>query len=409
MAERLVVTGLGAVSALGLTAEENWTAARDGSGGIAIEPFDPGQYGPDSRDFPAAMVKGDANAALEAALGRRIGASLDLFSTYAMMAAHEALAQAGLLGSPLGSRAAAIMGNGIGGLRTLEKAYERLFGLKATKVHPLTIPRVMVSAPVSAIAMEFGVTGPVFATASACASAGHAIAQGAALIHGGLADLAVVGGSEAMASPGGLRAWDSLGAMSETTCRPFSTGRDGMVIGEGGAAIVLERESHAEKRGAKPLAYYVGAGLSSDAFHWTQPSLDGAVSAMRAACEAGGLLDDEQVLISTHGTGTPLNDKNEAEAIRTLFGERAAAHPVIATKSAHGHVIGASAAVQTVIGIRAITEGLAPPILGYLGPDEDCAGIDLVLGKARPITAKSLVVNAFAFGGLNCSLAFRAA
>jgi nodulation protein E len=409
MTERLVVTGLGAVSALGLTAEENWTSARDGAGGIAIEPFDPGQYGPESRDFPAAMVKGDANAALEAALGRRIGASLDLFSTYALMASHEALGQAGLLGAPLGPRAAAIMGNGIGGLRTLEKAYERLFGLKATKVHPLTIPRVMVSAPVSSIAMEFGITGPVFATASACASAGHAIAQGAALIHGGLADLAVVGGSEAMASPGGLRAWDSLGAMSETTCRPFSTGRDGMVIGEGGAAIVLERESHAEKRGAKPLAYYVGAGLSSDAFHWTQPSLEGAVSAMRAACEAGGLLDDEQVLISTHGTGTPLNDKNEAEAIRTLFGARAGAHPVIATKSAHGHVIGASAAVQAVIGIRAIAEGLAPPILNFLGPDEEAAGLDLVLEKARPIAAKSLVVNAFAFGGLNCSLAFRTA
>jgi nodulation protein E len=409
MAERLVVTGLGAVSALGFTAEQNWTAARDGVGGIAIQPFDPGQYGPETRDFPAAMVAGDANAALERALGRRVGGSLDPFSTYALMAAHEALGQAGLLGAPLGSRAAAIMGNGIGGLRTLEKAYERLFGMKATKVHPLTIPRVMVSAPVSAIAIEFGVTGPVFATASACASAAHAIAQGAALIHGGLADLAVVGGSEAMASPGGLRAWDSLGAMSETTCRPFSAGRDGMVIGEGGAAIVIERESHAEKRGATPLAYYVGAGLSSDALHWTQPSLEGAVSAMRQACEAGGLLADEQVLISAHGTGTPLNDKNEAEAIRALFGERAGAHPVIATKSAHGHVIGASAAVQTVIGIRAITEGLAPPILGYLGPDEDCAGLDLVLEKGRSITAKSLLVNAFAFGGLNCSLAFRAA
>ena len=408
MAERLVVTGLGAVSGLGLTAEENWTSARDGVGAIVMEPFDPGQYGPESRDFPAAMVKGDANAALEAALGRRVGASLDLFSTYALMASHEALSQAGLIGAPLGPRAAAIMGNGIGGLRTLEKAYERLFGLKASKVHPLTIPRVMVSAPVSSIAMEFGVTGPVFATASACASAAHAIAQGAALIQGGLADLAVVGGSEAMASPGGLRAWDSLGAMSQTTCRPFSKDRDGMVIGEGGAAIVIERESHAEQRGAKPVAYYVGAGLSSDAFHWTQPSLEGAVSAMRQACQAGGLPDDEQVLISTHGTGTPLNDKNEAEAIRALFGERAGAHPVIATKSAHGHVIGASAAVQAVIGIRAITEGLAPPILNYTEPDEDCAGLDLVLGKARPITARSLLVNAFAFGGLNCSLAFRA-
>jgi nodulation protein E len=181
-----------------------------------------------------------------------------------------------------------------------------------------------------------------------------------------------------------------------------------MVIGEGGAALVIERESHAASRGATPLAYYTGAGMSSDAFHWTQPSLEGALTAMRQACEAGGMLDGQAILISTHGTGTPLNDKNEAAAIRDLFGDAAARHPVIATKSAHGHMIGASAAAQAVIGIRALAEGLAPPILGYLGPDEDCAGLDLVLDKARPIDAKTLLVNAFAFGGLNCSLAFRA-
>jgi len=410
MAERLVVTGMGAVSALGFTAEENWAAARDGVTGIKIQPFDPGPHGPASVDFPAAPVKDAALPALEAALGKRIGNSLDPFAAHALMAAHEALGQARLLGAPLGHRAAAIMGNGIGGLRTLEKAYERLFGLKATKVHPLTIPRVMVSAPVSAIAIEFGITGPVFATASACASSAHAIAQAAALITAGLADMAVAGGSEAMASPGGLRAWDSLGAMSESTCRPFSAGRDGMIVGEGGAAIVLERESHAEARGATPLAYYVGAGMSSDAFHWTQPTLEGAVTAMRQACEPGGLLDDDEVLIAAHGTGTDLNDKNEAAAIKHLFGDKAAHHPVTATKSAHGHLIGASAALQAVIGLKALAAGLAPPILGYLGEDPECAGIDLVLGpKARAIKARSLLVNAFAFGGLNCSLAFRAA
>jgi nodulation protein E len=407
MAERLVVTGLGAVSALGLTAEENWAAARDGRGGIAITELDPGPHGPAPTSYAVALVREDALSVLEARLDRRIGQSLDPFAYYALMAAHEALGQAGLLGAPLGPRGAAIMGNGIAGLRTLEKAYERFFGLKATKIHPLTVPRVMVSAPASAVAMEFGITGPVFATSSACASAGHAIAQGASLIRDGLADVAVVGGSEAMASPGGVRSWDGLQAMSETTCRPFSAGRDGMVIGDGGAAIVLERESHAEARGATPLAYYMGAGLTSDAFHWTQPSLEGAMSAMRQAVTAGGLMDDDQVLISTHGTGTPLNDKNEAEAIRGIFGDAAARHPVIATKSAHGHVIGASAALQTVIALQGLNAGLAPPILGYLGPDEDCAGLDLVLGEARAITAKSLLVNAFAFGGLNVCLSFR--
>jgi nodulation protein E len=407
MPESIVVTGLGAVSALGLSASENWTAARDGRGGIEMTLFDAGQYGPPPDNFPAAMVKGDCVAALEAALGRRVGASLDLFSVFVLKAAHEALGQAGLLGKRLGPRAAAVTGHGIGGLRTLEKGYERLFGMRGGKVHPLTIPRVMVSAPVSAIAMEFGVTGPVFGTSSACSSSGHAISQGAMMIQAGLADLAVVGGSEAMACPGGMKSWDNLGAMSETTCRPFSKDRDGMIVGEGGAALVIERESHAEARGATPLAYYVGAGLSSDAFHWTQPSLEGAVTTMRQACEAGGLLSGEEVLISAHGTGTELNDVNEAQAIVALFGEAAAHQPVIATKSAHGHVIGGSAALQAVIAIQAIREGLAPPILGYLGPDEACAGVDLVLDTARPIKAKATLINAFAFGGLNAALAFR--
>ena len=407
MSERIVVTGLGAVSALGLTADENWAAARDGDSGILAHEFDTGPNGSGVRSNPAALVRGDPVPVLEAAFGRRIAGSLDPFALYALKAAHEALQQAGLLGSPLGPRAAAVMGSGIGGLHTLEKGYERLFGLKAQKVHPLTVPRVMVSAPVSAIAMEFGINGPVFSTSSACASAAHAIAQGAALIAGGLADIAVVGGSEAMASPGGMRSWEGLQAMTESTCRPFSQGRDGMAIGEGGAALVLESERHAELRGASPLAWYVGAGMTSDAFHWTQPSLEGAMAAMRQACEAGGFLAGEELLISAHGTGTPLNDKNEAAAIRELFGWAAPRHPVIATKSAHGHVIGASPAVQAVIALKGLAEGLAPPILGYLGPDEECAGIDLVLGEARPTKARSLLVNAFAFGGLNCCLAFR--
>ena len=407
MPERIVVTGLGAVSALGLNADENWISARDGDGGIALHDFDTGPNGSGVKTNPAALVRGDPVPVLEAAFGRRIAGSLDPVALYALKAAHEALQQAGLLGSPLGPRAAAVMGSGIGGLHTLEKGYERLFGLKAQKVHPLTVPRVMLSAPVSAIAMEFGINGPVFSTSSACASAAHAIAQGAALIAGGLADIAVVGGSEAMASPGGMRSWEGLQAMTESTCRPFSQGRDGMAIGEGGAALVLESERHAERRGAAPIAWYVGAGMTSDAFHWTQPSLEGAMAAMRQACEGGGFLAGEELLISAHGTGTALNDKNEAAAIRELFGWAAPRHPVIATKSAHGHVIGASPAVQSVIAIRALQEGLAPPILGYLGADEDCAGIDLVLGEARPIKAKALLVNAFAFGGLNCCLAFR--
>ncbi|HUO11181.1 MAG TPA: beta-ketoacyl-[acyl-carrier-protein] synthase family protein [Caulobacteraceae bacterium] len=406
MAERLVVTGLGAISALGHTADENYAAAREGRGGIAAQIIDPGQYGPEPWSMPVAYVGDDAVTALEVSLGRRVGASLDLFTVCALKASHEALAQAGLIGERLGPRAAVVMGSGIGGLRTLEKGYERFFGVRSGKIHPLTVPRCMVSAPSSAVAMEFGAEGPVFSTTSACASSGHAVTQGAMMIRAGLADVAVVGGSEAMACPAGIRVWEGLQAMSETSCRPFSTGRDGFVMGEGGAAMVIERESHAAKRGGKPIAYLDGFGQTSDAFHWTQPSLEGVSACMRQAVEPAGLLDDEEVLISAHGTGTPLNDKNEADALYEVFGPRGRTHPVIATKSAHGHLIGGSAALQAVIGLKALQAGFAPPILNYLGRDEEI-DLNLVLGEARPITARSMLANAFAFGGLNVSLAFR--
>ncbi len=404
MAHRIVVTGLGAVSALGLSVDETWAAARDGVGGIAPMLIDPGPNGPEGHTTPVAMVKGDALAATEAALGRRVGASLDAFGLYAVKASHEALAQAGLLGT-LGARTAAVYGHGFAGLHTLEEGFERFYGRKAARLHPLTVPKVMVSAPVSAIAMEFGVKGPVFGVTSACSSSGHAIAQGASLLTSGMADVAIVGGSEAINTPGCLRAWEGLQAMSPTTCRPFSEGRDGMAIGEGAASMIIETLEHAQKRGATILAELTGVGMSSDAFHWTQPSLEGALAAMRPAAEQAGLLDGGQVLVSAHGTGTPLNDKNETQAIHALFGETAMRHPVIATKSLHGHLIGASLALQGVIGLEALRHGLAPAIQNYLGPDPEC-DLNLVLGEARPIETRRLMLNAFAFGGLNTTLVF---
>jgi nodulation protein E len=404
---RIVVTGLGAICALGNSVDETWAAAREGRGAIALHPFDPGPHGPEGHVTAAALVEGDVVGALEAALGRRVGASLDPFTMFALKAAHEALAQAGLIGAPaLERRAAVVFGHGFGGLHTLEASYERFYGQKAPRFHPLSIPKVMVSAAVSAAAMEFGIRGPVFAVSSACASSGHAIAQGAAMIASGQVDIALAGGSEAIATPGCLRGWEGLQAMTAATCRPFSSGRDGMAIGEGGGALVLEALDHARARGAAILGELTGVGLSSDAFHWTQPSLEGAVSAMSAACEQAGVMDAARILISAHGTGTPLNDANEAAAIHAVFGPRAKAHPVIATKSAHGHLIGAATAVQGVIALMALAERRAPPILNWLGPDPDC-DLDLVLGEARAIEADALLLNAFAFGGLNTSLVFR--
>lgn len=406
---RIAVTGLGAVSGLGPDIAANWRAARDGRGAIRPHLFDPGPTGPPAKSTLAALVSEDLPAAVEAALGRRVGTSLDPFALLALKSAHEALQGAGLIGADvLERRTAAVFGHGFAGIHTLEAAYERFYGQKTPRVHPLTVPKVMVSAPVSAVAMEFAIRGPVFAVSSACASSGHAIAQGAGLIASGQVEVALVGGAEAIATPACLRAWDGLGAMSETACRPFSTGRDGMAIGEAGAALVLEDWDHATARGASILAELAGAGLSSDAFHLTQPSRDGAVAAMTAAFDQAALDPGRPILISAHGTGTPLNDANEAAALADILGPAVTDHPVIATKSAHGHAIGAAAALQAVIGLQALAEGLAPPILNWKGPDPDCA-LDLVTGEARPIAARALLVNAFAFGGLNTALVFRRA
>jgi nodulation protein E len=261
----------------------------------------------------------------------------------------------------------------------------------------------MVSAPVSAIAKEFGIEGPVFAVSSACSSSGHAIAQAALLIASGLTDVAIVGGSDAIATPACLAAWDNLRAVSATACRPFSVGRDGMAVGEGAAALVLESADHARARGVPIIAELAGIGMSSDAGHLTQPKKEGALVSMRQACAAAGVTHAENLLISAHGTGTPLNDANEMSAIAEVFGERTPTHHVIATKSAHGHLMGASTALQAVLGLCALKHKLAPPILNFLAPEPECQ-LSLMTGEARPISSKALLVNSFAFGGLNTSL-----
>ena len=406
MSRRVVVTGLGAVSALGSDANANWIAARDGICGIAPHVFDPGPHGPAPVTLPAAMAPTGFAAALESRLGRQISGTLDRYALFGLAAAFVALDQSGLIDpEALAHRTAVVLGHGQGGQETLEKSYERFFGQKTQRMHPTSVPKIMVSGAASAVAMQFVIHGPVFATSSACASSAHAMIQGAGMIQTGLVDIAVVGGSEAIATPGSMAGWQAIQALSDSTCRPFSAGRDGMVMGEGGAVLILEDLEHARRRGAKILGEYLGAGMSSDAFHITQPSLEGTVAALSAACRTADLLDQDEVLIAAHGTGTPLNDQNEAATIRAVFGDRTARHPVIATKSAHGHLIGGSAALQTVLALKALDAGLAPPIQGYLGPDAAC-DLNLVLGEARKIKARHTVLNAFAFGGLNVSLAF---
>lgn len=402
----VVVTGMGAVTPLGQSLSATWQACRSGHSAVQRRQLDPGDNGPPPFEVALARIDVDPTPALEALLDRKIGTSLDPFALYALAAAAEAIGDARLEKGQLAS-AGVVFGHGIGGMHTMETSYERFFGAKSARLHPLTVPKIMVNSPTSAVTMQFGAHGPSFAVASACASSGHAISQAAMLIETGLADIVVAGGSDAIATPCCIASWMGLRAMSPTTIRPFSAGRDGMAIGEGGAALVLESLDHARRRGAHIRAELVGYGMTSDANHWTQPDLDGATSCIRMACERAGILGKSNVLISSHGTGTPLNDRNEAMAIRKAFGSRAETHPVIATKSSHGHLIGASSAVQATIAITAMKEHTAPPILNYLGPDPEC-DLNLVLDGTRTIDSEFLLVNSFSFGGLNSSLVFRA-
>jgi nodulation protein E len=403
---RIAVTGLGAISALGTSVEENWRAVADGRSGIARRLVGDSQHGPGGLELPMAQVAEGYEAALDAGLGHPVAAGLDPFARFALAPALEALEQSGLRGhAVLDERTAIIFGHGLGGLATLEAGYERFFGLKSARMHPSTVPRVMVSAGVSAAAMAFGIHGPVFSVSSACASSAHAIVQGAAMIASGQVDAAMVGGSEAVSTAGSVRAWEAIRAMSPVTCRPFSADRDGMVLGEGGAVLMLEAWDHAKARGASVLGELVGWGMSSDAFHITQPSPQGQSRAMRLAARQAGALERDDILISAHGTGTPLNDAAETLSLMEVFGERGRRLPVIATKSAHGHLIGGSAALQATLGLRALAEGLAPPIQNFTARDPAC-DLDLVVGEARPIACKLLLQNAFAFGGLNVALMF---
>jgi nodulation protein E len=404
-ARRLAVTGAGAVSALGPSVRDNWLAARDGRCAIREQTVDPGEHGPPPHVLPLASVAPGYTAGLDAYL-KRPATGLDPFAALATAAAFEALGASGLLDAPvLHERTAIVLGHGMGGLATLEACYERFFGRRTPRLHPATVPRAMVSAGVSAVAMAFGVHGPVFATSSACASSAHAIAQGAALVASGCVDVAIVGGSEAIATGACLRAWEATHALSRTGCRPFSADRDGTVLGEGAGVLILEEREHALRRGAALRGELIGVGMTSDAFHLTQPSPEGPLAAMTTACPDAELLAEGSVLVAAHGTGTALNDRNEAGALRRLFGARAASHPVIATKGTHGHIIGGSAALQVVIGLEALAKGLAPPICGFTARDPEC-DLDLVLGEARAIGCEQLLVNAFGFGGLNVSLRF---
>jgi nodulation protein E len=410
MSGAVVITGMGCISALGRGVEASWARIRSGKG--AIRHIDRGE----ASDTPAWQLHGQAawieNDDLYTSLSPdrplpKLG-KLDPLSTYAVTAALEAVDQAGIFDHPaLQRRTAVLLGSGSAGNATIDTAYRRLFAHEQAKVHPQTIPMSMMSASASHVAMMLGAHGPSFVLSSACASSAHALGEALHMVRSGRVDIAIAGGTEACLTLGSWVAWQSLGVVASDTCRPFSRQRKGLILGEGAAVLVLEAEAHALARGARILGKVIGYGASADAAHMTAPDQAGIEMAIRAAHDDAGIDVSRPALISSHGTGTILNDATEAAAIRAVYGDALQDHLVIATKSAHGHLIGASAALEFLIGMKALSERIAPPILNHLGTDPECA-LPLAL-EPTPIAGDILVSNSFAFGGLNAVLIGQAA
>ncbi|HEX7854552.1 MAG TPA: beta-ketoacyl-[acyl-carrier-protein] synthase family protein [Sphingobium sp.] len=398
MTHVVVITGMGCISGLGSGLDISWQRALAGDG--AIRPLDRGGVA----GIAAWIAQEDLP---DPAPWRRLG-RLDPLSLYALAAATEAVDQAGLADHVvLADRTAILLGCGSGGNATIDEAFERLYARGSPKVHPQTIPSSMISAPTAHVAMALGVHGPAFVLSSACASSAHALGEAMHMIRAGRVDVAIAGGTEACLTLGSWTAWNALGVFASDSCRPFSQGRSGMVLGEGAAVLVLESEGHARERGATILGELAGYGASCDAAHITAPDCTGIVKAIRAAHGDAGIDPATPALISAHGTGTPLNDAVEAEALHAVYGEALSGHSVIATKSVHGHMIGATGAMEFVLGMMALREKTAPPTLHHLGPDPAC-DVPLVLER-QSLAQKVLVSNSFAFGGLNAVLIGRAA
>jgi nodulation protein E len=399
--QRIVITGLGCVSALGLSAGATWRAMREGQAGIAALS---GLPAADIRTPIAAQLKGYEPTAH---FDEKRLVLLDPVSQYALVAAREALAQSGLaFDESLAERTAVVIGTGIGGATTQDQTARRLYGEGNPRVHPMAIVRVMPNAPASQISLEFGLRGPAFAVASACASANHAIGQALLLLRSGAAEVALAGGTEACITVGGVKAWEAMRVLADDTCRPFSRHRRGLVLGEGAGIFVLETIEHAQARGATILAELCGAGMSADASDIVMPDASGAARAMRAALAQAGLAPADIGYINAHGTGTLANDATETRAIRAVFGAHADALAVSSTKSMHGHALGAGGAIELVAVIGALREGVVPPTINYLEPDPEC-DLDVVPNVAQQRPVAAALSNSFAFGGLNAVLALR--
>jgi 3-oxoacyl-[acyl-carrier-protein] synthase II len=409
MSRRVVVTGMGAVSPLGLDVSSLWQGVREARSGIGpitlcdasnlesriageVHGFDPLNY-----------------------MDRKEVRRNDRFIHLAIAAATEALRTAELTVTPENADSiGVIIGSGIGGITTLAEGVVTLQERGPSRISPFLVPAMITNMASGQVSMMFGLKGPNYCPTSACASGAHAIGEAAEIIRRGWASAVVAGGSEAPITPIGIASFASAKAISTRNddpagaSRPFDAARDGFVLSEGGAVLVLEDLEFARARGARILAELVGYGLSADAYHITQPAPggEGALRSMRAALKHAGLSPDDIDYINAHGTSTPTGDIAETEAIKHLLGERAYRVPVSSSKSQFGHLLGAAGAIEAIVTILAIQENLLPPTINYTTPDPQC-DLDYVPNAARPARVDVALSNSFGFGGHNVSLIFR--
>jgi nodulation protein E len=398
---RVVITGIGVVSALGGNAQAFWQSLVEGRSGIG-----PIQY----IDMSALRFQNGAEVwgfnPAEHFQQKELD-FMDRFAQFAVVAAREAVRDSGIeWTAELRERSAIVTGSCVGGKMTEDEGYQNLYLLKKPRVNPLTIPRSMGNAGASHISIETGICGPTYTVSTACSSANHAIGQAFWMVRDGQVELAVTGGSEAPFSFGNLKAWEAMRVVAPDTCRPFSKDRRGMILGEGGAMMVLEPLEAAQARGARIYAEIVGFGQSSDARHLTQPSLEGPSRAMRGAIADGGLVPEQIGYINAHGTATPANDPTEVAAVRAVMGAHAERMAISSTKSMHGHALGAAGAIEAIATVLALRNGILPPTANFTTPDPLC-DLDVIPNQARRADVAAALSNSFAFGGLNAVLAFR--
>ena len=409
METRVVVTGIGLVTPLGLDRKSTWRALLAGQSGVDyISSFD--AEGFTSRI--AAEVDGFDPAGL---LGKKVAKRLDRFSQFACVSALEAIEHAGLdISSEDADRVAVVIGSGVGGIITITDQHKILLERGPTRVSPFLIPMMLPDMASGQVSMMTGAKGPNFSPVSACATGADSIGEAAEMIRRGRVDVAIAGGTEAAICPIGVAGFNSCMALStrnddpEGASRPFDAGRDGFVLGEGAGLLVLESFEHADSRGATVIVELAGYGSTSDAFHVTQPHPEGvgAARAMQHALDQAHMVPEDISYINAHGTSTPMNDKFETIAVKRVFGDHAYKVPMSSTKSMTGHLLGAAGGIEAAFSVMAISESAIPPTINLEEPDPDC-DLNLVphtLLRGRVPTAMS---NSLGFGGHNASLIFK--